>query len=70
MSKSQKSTSTLIHMTNWQKTISTEDKLNAIRQLEKGEQSVDINRNVTLSNTSILTMGDYSGGIKKAYVSN
>jgi len=41
---------------NWQKTISTEQKLDTIRRLEKGEQSVDISRNVTLSNTSVLTV--------------
>jgi len=46
-------------------TISTEEKLDAIRRLENSEQTADISRNVRLSNTSVLTVGDYAGGIKK-----
>jgi len=42
-----------------------EHKLDAIRWLEKSEQSVDISRNVKLSNTTVLTIGDNAGGIKK-----
>jgi len=37
----------------WQKTISIEERLDTISRLEKGEQLVDICRNVTFNHSSI-----------------
>jgi len=38
---------------NWQKAIGNEEKLDTISRLEKGEQIINIKRNVTLTHSSI-----------------
>jgi hypothetical protein len=43
---------TAIQVKNWQKTISTVEKLDVISRLEKGERIVDICHNVRLVHTS------------------
>jgi hypothetical protein len=52
-----------IQVKNQQKTISTEEKLDVISQLEKGERIVDIRHNVTLTHISIRKICDYTDKI-------
>jgi len=66
MSQTCKSTShTAIQAKKWQKTIGTEQKLDAIRWTEKDDGSVDIWVKVRFAHASVLTIGDNAGGIKK-----
>jgi len=55
MSKKRKSTSSsATQVKNRQKTISTDDKLEVLSQLEKGEQIVNICHNVRFSHSNIV----------------
>ena len=55
MNKKRKSTSSsATQVKNWQKTISTDDKLEVLSQLEKGEQIVNICHNVRLNHSNIV----------------
>ena len=57
MSGKSKSTSpSAIQVKNWQKTISTEEKLDIICQLEKREQTVKLRHNVRLIHSSVRTI--------------
>jgi len=59
MSEKHKSTSpSAIQVKNWQETISSEEKLDVIHWLEKGERTVDIRRNVRLTHSSVHTICD------------
>jgi len=51
-------------MKNWQKTFGTEEKLDTIHQLEKGELTVDICQNVTLAHYSAHKVHDNANRIK------
>jgi len=42
-----------VQVKNWQKTISTEEKLDVIRQLEKGYRIIDICHNVTFADSRV-----------------
>jgi len=53
-----------IQMKNWQKTFGTEEKLDTIHQLEKGELTVDICQNVTLAHYSAHKVHDNANRIK------
>jgi hypothetical protein len=53
-----------IQMKNWQQTFGTEEKLDTIHQLEKGELTVDICQNVTLAHDSTHTVRDNANRIK------
>jgi hypothetical protein len=65
MSQTCKFTSpTAIPVKKLRKTIVTEHKLDPIRRL-KGEKSVDICHYSTLAYTTVLTIYDNAGGIKK-----
>jgi hypothetical protein len=55
-----------IEVKNRRKTISIEEKLDAISQLEKGERIVDICRNVRLADSSIHTICDNADRIKES----
>jgi len=66
MSQTRKSTSpTAMQVKKFQNTVGSEQKLDKIRWNEKGEQSVDICRKVRFAHTSVLTISDNAGGIKK-----
>jgi len=59
MSEKCKSTSpSTVQVKSWGKTIITEEKLDAISRLEKGEQIVDIWLNVVFARSSIRTIRD------------
>ena len=59
MSEKVRSTSpSTIYVKNWQKTISTEDKLDVINQFEKGEQIIDISHNVRFPHGSVHKIRD------------
>jgi hypothetical protein len=59
MSEKRKSaSSSAIQVKNWQKVIGSEEKLDIISRLEKGERIVDIQRNVRLAHSSIPTICD------------
>jgi hypothetical protein len=51
---------------NWQKTISTEEKLDVISQLEKGERTADICHNVRLIHSNLHTIHDNADRIKES----
>jgi len=51
-------------VTNWQKTAGTEEKLYIISRLAKGEQIVDMCRNVGITHISTRTVRDNVDGIK------
>jgi hypothetical protein len=51
---------------NHQKAISTEEKFDVISQLEKGEQIVNMCRNVQLAHSSVRTIGDNAEGNKES----
>jgi len=71
MSEKCKSTSPCtIQMKNQQKTISNEEKLDIISQLEQGKQPVDICHIVRLAGSSIHTVHGSSDRIKKVLVRN
>jgi hypothetical protein len=48
------------------KTIGNEEKLHVISQLEKGEQIVDISRNVRFVHSSVHTIRDNADRIKES----
>jgi hypothetical protein len=50
---------------NWWKTFSTKEKSDAINQLEKGEQIVDICCNVRLADSSVGKIHDNADRIKE-----
>ena len=61
-----KSTSpNVIQVKNWQKTITSEEKLDVICQLEKGEQTVDLCHYVTVIHSSVCTIQDNADRIKE-----
>ena len=61
MSVKHKSTSpSAIQVKIWQKTINIEEKLDVINRLEKGEQIVDIRRNIRLAHGCMCTVLDNS----------
>jgi len=67
MSEKHKSTSpSAIQVKNWWETISTEEKLDVISWLEKGEQIVDICHNVKLTHSSVHTICDNAGRITES----
>jgi chaperonin GroEL (HSP60 family) len=51
---------------NRQKTISTEEKLHIISQREKGEQIIDLCRNVRRTHSSVQTIRDNADRIKES----
>jgi hypothetical protein len=51
---------------NWQKTISIDEKLNVISQLETGELIVDIFCDVRLAHSSVRTIHDNADRIKES----
>jgi hypothetical protein len=53
-----------IQVKNWQKTFGTEEKLDTIHQLEKGELTVDICQNVRFAHNSAHTVCDNANRIK------
>jgi hypothetical protein len=53
-----------IQINTLRKTISIEEKLYVISRLEKGEQNVDIYRNVRLTHSSVHTIRDNAYRIK------
>jgi hypothetical protein len=55
----------VIQVKNWQKTISTEEKLDIICQLEKGEQTVDLRHYVTVTHSSVHSIQDNADRIKE-----
>ena len=64
MSEKHKSTPpSAIQVKDWQETISTEEKLDVISWLEKGERIVDICHNVRLTHSSVHTICDNDGRI-------
>jgi hypothetical protein len=64
-SEKRKSTSSnVIQVRNWQKPISTEEKLDVICQLEKGKQTVDLCHYVTVIHSSVRSIQDNADGIK------
>jgi hypothetical protein len=58
MSKSKSTLSSITQVKNWQKTISTDDKLEVLSQLEKGEQTVNICHNVRFNHSNTRTIRD------------
>jgi hypothetical protein len=66
MSEKRKSTSPGAIQVNWRKTICTEEKLDIISRLEKGERIVDICRNVRLTHSSLHTIHDKAYRIKES----
>jgi len=65
-SEKRKSTSSnIIQVKNWQKTVSTYEKLDIIRQLEKGEQTVELCHHVRVIHSSVCTIQDNADRIKK-----
>ena len=65
-----KSTSpSAIQAKNWPKTIRSEEKLDTISQLEKGERIVDLCCNVRLDHGSVNTICDNADGIKESAMS-
>jgi hypothetical protein len=66
---SEKHTSTspsAIHMKNWWKKFSTEEKLDIISCLQKAEQIADIGCNVTFGHCSICTIHDNADTITES----
>jgi len=64
-SEKRKSTSpNVIQVRNWQKTISTEEKLDIICQLENGKQTVDLCYYVTVIHSSVRSVQDNADRIK------
>jgi hypothetical protein len=55
----------IIQVKNWQKTITTEEKLDVICQLEKGEQTVDLCHYITVIHSSVSTIQDNADRIKR-----
>jgi hypothetical protein len=55
-----------IQMHNWQRTSSTEEKLDTKSQHEKGDQTVDICHNIRLAHGSICTICDNADRIKES----
>jgi hypothetical protein len=55
-----------IQVKNRRKTIGIEEKLHVINQLEKGEQIVDICRNVRLTHSSVHTIRNNADRIKES----
>ena len=62
---SEKHKSTSVQMKNQQNIIGVEEKLDIISQLQKGDQIVDICRNVRLTHCSILTVYDNADKMKE-----
>ena len=66
-SKKRKSTSpSAIQVENRRKTFITEEKLDVICQLEKGERIVDIRRNVRFARNRLRKIRDNAGRIKES----
>jgi hypothetical protein len=67
MSEKGKSASpSAVQMKNQRKTIGIEEKLHIISRLEKGEQIVDIRRNVRFARSSVHTIRDNADRIKES----
>jgi hypothetical protein len=67
MSEKRKSTSpSATQVKNRQKSNSTEEKLDVISRLQKGERIVDIWRNVRLAHSNICTIGDNADRITES----
>jgi hypothetical protein len=67
MSEKRKSASpSAIQVKNWPKAVGTEEKLDVISQVVKGERIVDTCRNVRLAHSSVHTIRDNADRIKES----